>query len=68
MRAAAGHPVAVTNPIPLPQAWRVRAAELLPSGPPYVGLSPGAGIKQTGKCWPLDAFVASAVKEVQNKK
>src|SRR5204862_589466 len=29
--SAAGHPVPVANPIPLPPAWRTRAAELLPA-------------------------------------
>jgi ADP-heptose:LPS heptosyltransferase len=62
--AAAGHPIAVPNPIPLPPAWRDRAAQLLPAGPTYVGLSPGAGNKHTGKCWPLDAFVAVARAQV----
>ena len=56
--AAAGHPIAVANPIPLPSAYRDRAAALLPAGPSYVGLSPGAGNQGTGKCWPLDSFIA----------
>jgi len=63
--AAAGHPAAVPNPIPLPLAWRARAAELLPAGPSYVGLSPGAGNQGTGKCWPLDSFIAVARSQVQ---
>jgi ADP-heptose:LPS heptosyltransferase len=63
--AAAGHPIAVPNPIPLPEAWRARAAFLLPAGPPYVGLSPGAGMKDTGKCWPLEAFIAVAHAQVE---
>jgi ADP-heptose:LPS heptosyltransferase len=58
--AAAGHPVAVPNPIPLPELWRARAAELLPAGAGYVGLAPGAGRQETGKCWPLDLFIAVA--------
>jgi ADP-heptose:LPS heptosyltransferase len=58
--AAAGTPVAVANPIPLPPVLRSRAAHLLPSGPTYVGLAPGAGNQQTGKCWPLESFVALA--------
>lgn len=58
--AAAGHPVTVANPIPLPTEWRARAATLLPQGPNYVGLAPGAGNKQRGKCWPLDCFIALA--------
>jgi len=63
--AAAGHPIAVPNPIPLPEAWRARAAELLPAGPRYVGLSPGAGNQGTGKCWPLDSFIAVAHAQVE---
>jgi ADP-heptose:LPS heptosyltransferase len=63
--AAAGRPVAVANPIPLPAALRARAAQLLPSGPAYVGLSPGAGNKGTGKCWPLEAFVALAQRQTE---
>jgi ADP-heptose:LPS heptosyltransferase len=63
--AAAGHPIRVPNPIPLPEAWRARAADLLPAGPAYVGLSPGAGRKETGKCWPLQSFVAVARAQVE---
>lgn len=33
-----------------------QAAALLPDGPAYVGLAPGAGDRR--KCWPLDRFVA----------
>jgi ADP-heptose:LPS heptosyltransferase len=62
--AAVGHPVAVPNPIPLPAALRARAASLLPPGRCYIGLSPGAGNQQTGKCWPLDAFIALARHQV----
>ncbi len=58
--AAAGRPVAVPNPVALPAALRRRAAQLLPPGPVYVGLSPGAGNQGSGKCWPLDRFVALA--------
>lgn len=63
--AAAGRPVAVPNPIPLPAELRTRAAQLLPPGPSYVGLSPGAGNKETGKCWPLEAFVALARRQAE---
>jgi ADP-heptose:LPS heptosyltransferase len=58
--AAAGCELPVPIPIPLPAALRARAAELLPAGPSYIGFSPGAGIKHTGKCWPLDRFIALA--------
>ena len=63
--AAAGHPIAVPNPIPLPPKLRARAAELLPAGPSYVGLAPGAGNKAKGKCWPLDGFIAVARAQVE---
>jgi ADP-heptose:LPS heptosyltransferase len=58
--AAAGQEVAVPNPIPLPRALRARAAELLPSGATYVAFAPGAGVKHTGKCWPLVRFIELA--------
>jgi ADP-heptose:LPS heptosyltransferase len=63
--AAAGRQIAVANPLPLPPAWRARAAQLLPGGPCYVGLAPGAGNKDKGKCWPLDGFVALAQRQVE---
>jgi ADP-heptose:LPS heptosyltransferase len=58
--AAAGHEIPVPNPIPLPSALRAHAAELLPAGPTYVALAPGAGLQHTGKCWPRASFVALA--------
>jgi ADP-heptose:LPS heptosyltransferase len=63
--AAAGYPIAVPNPIPLPPKLRARAAELLPAGPNYVGLAPGAGNKAKGKCWPLEGFIAVARAQVE---
>ena len=63
--AAAGHAVPVSNPIPLPPALRARAAELLPAGPDYVAMAPGAGVTHTGKCWPLEAFVALARRQAE---
>jgi ADP-heptose:LPS heptosyltransferase len=62
--AAAGYPITVANPIPLPEAWRARAAALLPPGPAYVGLAPGAGRQETGKCWPLSSYVEVARAQV----
>jgi ADP-heptose:LPS heptosyltransferase len=63
--AAAGYEIPVPNPIPLPPALRAQAAQLLPAGPTYVGLAPGAGVKHTGKCWPLESFVAVARRQVE---
>ena len=63
--AAAGHEIPVPNPIPVPPALQRRAAELLPEGPTYVAFAPGAGVKHTGKCWPLDSFAALARQQVR---
>lgn len=48
---------------PLDRQWGDAAAILLPDGADYVGLAPGAGNKETGKCWPLDRFVALATEQ-----
>ena len=66
--AAAGHEIPVANPIPLPAALRARAAEVLPPGPGYVGFSPGAGVKHTGKCWPIDNFIGLARRQVEQAR
>jgi ADP-heptose:LPS heptosyltransferase len=63
--AAAGRPVAVANPIPVPEAWQRRAAALLPAGPIYVGLAPGLGNKASGKDWPLENFLALARLQIE---
>jgi ADP-heptose:LPS heptosyltransferase len=62
--AAAGQPVSIANPIPVPEAWQRRAAALLPGGPCYVGLAPGLGNKASGKDWPLEQFLAVAQRQV----
>ncbi len=55
---AAGKAVPPT-PIPISSPQLVSAAEaLLPEGPTYVGLAPGAG--KMSKCWPLENFIAVA--------
>lgn len=46
----------------LPARFEERAASLLPAGPDYVGLSPGAGGRH--KCWPLDRFVEVARRQL----
>lgn len=61
--AGVGHvtPHASTPPhdtLVLPEGTRVLAATLLPEGPLYLGLVPGAGRKH--KCWPLERFIAVA--------
>lgn len=52
---AAGHPVEAGAPLSLDAAAEAEAARLLPAGPCYVGLAPGAGGRH--KCWPLDRFL-----------
>lgn len=42
----------------LPRACRESAAALLPAGPVYVGLAPGAGGRD--KCWPLARYLELA--------
>ncbi len=56
--AAAGRPVTADFPLPRDPAVETEADRLLPSGPRYVGLAPGAGGKH--KCWPLDRYIALA--------
>jgi ADP-heptose:LPS heptosyltransferase len=58
--AAAGREVHAPNPLPVPPAWARRAADLLPPGPVYVALAPGAGNKAVGKHWPFERFMAVA--------
>lgn len=57
---AVGMPVRAEVPMPafLDPAAMDFAAGLLPAGPIYVGLVPGAGDR--AKCWPLDRYVALA--------
>jgi ADP-heptose:LPS heptosyltransferase len=57
---AARRPIAVANPVPVPEAWLRRAAELLPAGPTYVGLAPGVGNMGQARDWPLAHFLAVA--------
>jgi len=58
--AAINQPVRPSHTWPLDEKWKQAAAALLPEGAEYVGLAPGAGNKETGKCWPLDRFAALA--------
>ncbi len=64
--AAAGHEIPVPNPILVPPALqRQSRPSTLPEGPTYVAFAPGAGVKHTGKCWPLDSFAALARQQVR---
>lgn len=52
---AAGREIEARYVLQLPAGYRRTAAELLPEGPVYVGLAPGAGGRD--KCWPLEGFL-----------
>ena len=58
VEAASGRPAEAVAPLPRQPEAEAEAERLLPAGPRYVGLAPGAGGK--GKCWPLDNFLALA--------
>ena len=53
---AGGKSDSVAAPLPRDSATEALADRLLPAGPGYVGLAPGAGGKH--KCWPLERFCA----------
>jgi len=57
---ASGRPAVSGAPLALDPAAVAAAAALLPAGPRYVALAPGAGGRH--KCWPLDRYVALATR------
>lgn len=63
--AAQGARVQAPFGVPLAPAWHEAARALLPDGPVYVGLAPGAGRRDTGKLWPLDNFLALGRAQVE---
>jgi len=63
--AAIGRTVRPSAVWPLRAAWIEMAERLLPDGETYVGLAPGAGRQGTGKCWPLENFLALARDQQQ---
>jgi ADP-heptose:LPS heptosyltransferase len=59
IEAASGSPVDPLGArIAVPPEIEDQARHLLPDGPAYVGLAPGAGDRR--KCWPLDRFIELA--------
>jgi ADP-heptose:LPS heptosyltransferase len=58
--AATGRVIKPPPVVTLAPEWMSLARTLLPPGPTYVGIAPGAGNKTRGKVWPLDRFVALA--------
>jgi ADP-heptose:LPS heptosyltransferase len=63
LEIAAGRAVAPAFDLSLGGEWRERAATLLPAGPRYIGIAPGAG--GAHKRWPLDRFEALARAEIE---
>ena len=59
---AAGLVPEVKGGIAVPEADRAVAAQILPDGPDYIGLVPGAG--NTVKIWPLPRFIELAAQQV----
>jgi ADP-heptose:LPS heptosyltransferase len=56
-----GRPAEPHRALSLPATYTEAAHRLLPEGPTYVGLVPGAGGRH--KCWPLDRFIALAQRQ-----
>lgn len=64
LEAAAGAPrprPRLRDCVRVPEAAAAEAARLLPPGPTYVALAPGAGKRI--KCWPLDRFIEVARRQ-----
>ena len=63
---AAGRPVAPAPISLVSRELRDAAEALLPQGPTYVGLAPGA--RRRSRCWPLDNFVAVARAQAEQDR
>ena len=61
--AAGGRAIRPDHHAPVPADCREAALAMLPEGPVYVGFAPGAGRKDTGKCWPLDRMPRAAQED-----
>ncbi|MBT4888999.1 MAG: glycosyltransferase family 9 protein [Rhodospirillales bacterium] len=48
----------------IPTEYVEAAEQALPSGQNYIGLAPGAGRKDSGKCWPLKNFITVAKQQI----
>ncbi len=58
--AAGGRAIRPDHLAPVPADCREAALAMLPEGPVYVGFAPGAGRRDTGKCWPIERFISLA--------
>lgn len=63
IQRAVGREVSLVHSLPIPARYHASASQLLPEGPLYVGLAPGAGARK--KCWPLDRFIALAQAQMR---
>jgi ADP-heptose:LPS heptosyltransferase len=61
LEVASGRRPVLDGAVSLPQADSDMARALLPDGPIYVAIAPGAGKRV--KCWPLDRFIAVAQRQ-----
>ena len=62
--AAAGRVMDIPKTALVPEKWRLAADQILPPGPIYVGLAPGAGNQGRGKLWPLECYIAIARDQI----
>jgi ADP-heptose:LPS heptosyltransferase len=63
LELAAGSAPSSSGRLSIPEAFAEKAARLLPEGPLYIGLAPGAG--NMIKAWPLERFVAVAQRQTE---
>lgn len=66
VEVAYGSPPPQGPPLRVDPEIEKRAAELLPLGPQYIGLAPGAGGQN--KRWPLENFFALARREIEKNR
>lgn len=64
LRQASGHTMTNFWPWPLPKEYVFYAEKLLPDGPLYIGIAPGAGDLSTKKNWPISHYVELASRIV----
>lgn len=66
IQLASGRKITPAPRLNLPQSCREAAARLLPAGPVYIGLVPGAGDRR--KCWPLERYIELAGRQVRKRR
>ena len=66
IRLASGRHVMPVPRLNIPQQCREAAVRLLPDGPVYIGIAPGAGDRR--KCWPLERYIDLARRQLQEHR